>query len=144
MSAIIKKVVAEPAKIVKKTVKSLAEPASKSESPYKIAVGVALSPVISWGYGKFYDFIMGFLPNLPSWAKTLIKLGLPLLPTPLIYKFKIPAGAVINGGLFGVFFLQLIQFVYELITGKTFSLKSISNTSVDTAVSADTTDFGVF
>lgn len=143
MTSKISKVVGEPLKVLKKTGKELIKPAGK-ENVYAVAVGVAISPLVSWGYGKFYDYVMKFFPNIPNWLKVGLKIVLPLLPTPIVKMTKIPMGNVINGGLFGVFFLQVFMLIYEMITGKALSPKTSDTASEDYTVSADTNGFADF
>lgn len=144
----ISKTVSAPIKVIKKTGKELLQPAGK-ENVYKIAVGVAVSPLVSYGYGKMYDFIIGFVPNIPNWLKTVIKIFLPLVPVPIVSKTRIPAGAVINGGLIGVFVVQVVEFFYSMITGKSL-FPSITKGKVSAPYSLEETgaeaisDWGAF
>lgn len=128
---IVKKIVAEPAKVLKKTISTLKEPASTGSS-YKIAVGVAISPLVAYGYGKLFDYVVALVPTIPDWAKMALKLVLPLVPTPFIAKFNVPMGAVINGGLYGTFALQLVLLAYELISGKSLT-NLLTKTPADSA-----------
>lgn len=143
MATKITKVVSQPIQVLKKTGKTILEPAGKS-NVYAIAGGVAVSPLISYGYGKFFDWVSGFFPNLPNWAKIVLKLGLPLIPVPLIAKFKIPAGGVINGTLLGMFFTQIALMLYEVITGKSISLVKKTESALDSAETGSETDWGAF
>jgi hypothetical protein len=124
----ISKTLGKPVQVVKQTGKQILAPAGKT-NVYAIAGGVAVSPLIGYGYNKFFDFVMGFFPNLPTLAKTIAKVFLPLAPVPLVAKFNIPAGGVINGTLIGMFFTNVAIIIYEQITGKSVNkvFQSASN-----------------
>lgn len=113
----ISKAVGKPVQVLKSTGKQILLPAGKS-NVYAIAGGVAVSPLIGYGYNKLYEFVMSFFPNIPPTVKTIVKILFPLLPVPIVAKTKLPAGGVINGTLIGTFFTNLAIVVYEAITGK--------------------------
>ncbi|MBA7494626.1 hypothetical protein ES702_05203 [subsurface metagenome] len=106
-----KRIIREPKAIAKAVIK----PATMPESRL-VMIGALASPIANMGYSYAYNFIISKIPQLATQPiiAQIIKIALPLVPAYFVGRFKVPAGNVINGCLYGMTGAQIINLLIAL------------------------------